>query len=274
MKSRWFPRPHNWKIMWGKSIESAVDNHSTMVPIVMYDEGLGAVNSYNSNPEHASFAEAAEPNCYPDSHLQNIICTIDVKLTKGALETDKIHVFKWAFMPIHCAFESDIDAKDEKTGLTVGTILELEKETTDRTVVPLWTGADMTIPVAALGLEPTNVTGLTTDQKQEGVSFDTGTYYDALQYFQNAGKIRACSGGLKWMTLTKNHPHQTIRIRLRSKNKFMNPYNFAAVLFVTPAVDTARQAITAAEVTNIEHIRFSMHIRYNEWHEHFNHVKA
>ncbi len=51
-------------------------------------------------------------------------------------------------------------------------------------------------------------------QNLEGTAFLPQQYYNGLQYLTNGPKLMKCQGGMKWMTLTKDHPNHTIRIRL------------------------------------------------------------
>ncbi len=161
MKSTWYPRIHDMDVLFGHNAESATALHTTIVPAVMYDEGLGAASAHKANPQNAAFAETNMPNCYPESRLNKIMCTIEYTMTKGALETDKMSVIDLAFMPIFMSFESDVSAKDEKTGATIGTILEMQQETTDRQCFPLWNAVDMPVRITGLSTLDAAVPGLT-----------------------------------------------------------------------------------------------------------------
>ena len=46
-------------------------------------------------------------------------------------------------MPITTSFLEDISAKDELSTLTVGQILEMQTESTDRQAYPLWNNVNM-----------------------------------------------------------------------------------------------------------------------------------
>lgn len=106
IKQRIFPRPHDMRHAWMHGLETGVNNATTIYPIHFYDEGLGAPSGYNSNPQHASFAEASEANCYVDSDIQQVVAEFTLSLTKGALETDKLHAVNVSFMPIFYEFNS------------------------------------------------------------------------------------------------------------------------------------------------------------------------
>lgn len=274
MKQRWFPRPHNMDISWGHGLETGVVNQATIIPIAFNDEGLGAPNTYNANPEHASFAEVDMPNCFPESKVNIISTNLRFTLTKDAIETDKLPAVNVAYMPIFTSFD-DITALDKVSTLDIGEILELQRESTDFQSYPLWNGVDMP---AGLGANPSslnaNVPGLTTDQKLEAVAFSPDTYYDALHYYTNSKKLQNCQGGLKWKTLTKYRPTFTRDIFIRPKIKKMNDYTFFGLLTYVPSAGNNNQLVSAADTTNVTHVDCSVNIRYNEWHQSFDFERA
>ncbi len=271
MKQVWYARPHNFNTTWAHGLETGAVNRGTIYPLVMYDEGLGTPSDYEANPEHASFVEAGEPNCYPESRIDNVLMTLRFSLTKAALETDKLHVVKAAFMMIHTAFLEDLTANDELSGLDIGEILELQSETTDRQTFPLWNTVDMPDSFGTAAAElPANVPGLTTGQSLEAVAFVDTVYYDALNYYTNNGKLKKVSSGLKWFTLTKDRPYREFKLFIHPKNKFMNPYSFMGCLIHVPPVDSFFQVPVAGDTTNVNHIRVDMRTRFLEWNGQFN----
>ncbi len=271
MKTVWYARPHNKSSTWAHGLESAVANQATIYPLIMYDEGLGTPSAYEANPEHASFVEAAEPNCFPESRIDNVLMSIRFSLTKAALETDKIHAVRAAFMMIHTAFKEDLIANDELSGLDISEILELQSETTDRQAYPLFNNVDMKdmYGTAAADL-PTNVPGLTGGQSLEGVAFIEGIYYDAITYYTNSAKLKSVQSGLKWFTLTKDRPFREFRMFIKPSNKFMNPYSFMGVLVFVPPADNKQQIPVALDTTDLNHVRVDVRYRYLEWNGEFN----
>jgi len=160
MKSKWYPRPHSMKHRWGHSLDTAAVNDFTIYPIAMYDEGLGAPSTYEANPEHASFVEAAEPNCFPESRIDNIFCQLTLNMGKPCI-TDSIRAVKVCYMPIFTAFPTDYTAIDNLSTLEIQDILELQMETTDRQGFPLYNAVDMIAPFTGSTTLATNVPGLT-----------------------------------------------------------------------------------------------------------------
>ncbi len=270
MKTTWYARPHNFQNTWMHGLETGVTNSATMYPLIMYDEGLGTPSDYEANPEHASFVEAGEPNCYPESRIDNVYMNLRFSLTKAALETDNLHAIKCGFMMIHTAFAEDLTAEDELSGLDIKEILELDSETVDRQTYPLWNDVNLTESIVNLADLPTNVPSLLGDQQIEGIAFQTSVYYDALNYYTNSGKLKKVQSGLKWFTLTRNKPYREFKLFIHPKNKFMNPYSFMGCLINVPPIGTFDQLPIAADTTNVNHVRVDMITRFLEWHGQFN----
>ncbi len=161
MKTKWYPRPHDFKLNWGHGLETGVVNQATIIPVTMYDEGQGDPTSYNANPLHASFAEYAGPNCYPESRLNIVTAQLELFLSKAAIATDALQTITYAYMPIFTTFD-DIIALDEVSTLDISEVLELEREATDRQCYPLWNAVDMEAGVtAAVSTLHADVPGLT-----------------------------------------------------------------------------------------------------------------
>ncbi len=106
-------------------------------------------------------------------------------------------------------------------------------------------------------------------QNLEAVAFADGIYYDNLNYFTTSKKLLKCQGGLKWGTLTRQHPVKDIRIRLRPKTKRMVPYSFFGLLVLVPKAGNNQQLVSVADTTNITHVYCNIVNRYNEWNQDF-----
>lgn len=267
VKTKIYPRPHQVNLAYAHGLETGVNNEATIIPIARYDEGLGSPSSYSANPQNASFAKYDGSNCYPESKVDSINVELNFALTKGALETDKLPAIRCAYMVIATSFLDDLEATDELTTSQVEDLLELQHNTTDRWTAPLFNGVDMPAFAGTLQNLGAGEDGLTTDQKLEGVTFSPNAYYQALQFYTNAPKIRKTQFGLKWFTLTRNHPVKKIRIHIKSKAKYMNPYTFLGVMTYVPASDSIYQYAPASDTTNINHVYVSCAGRYNEWNE-------
>jgi hypothetical protein len=271
-REKQYPQPHD--IDCHVQLLSNDVSECTIIPAIHHDEAMLASNKY-THPEHASFAETDESNCCAESKVFKIQCDMRVSLTKGALETDKIHNLRFAVMQIHGAFE-DFDAKDELTSATVGSVLELTSETTDRQTYPIYNGTD--VGAKYTGSSDLGTTGmdfaLTTDSKVERVAFDIDLFYDALNYYTISDKLKKVQDGLQWFTLTKQNPQRLIRFNIRSNVKSINPYAFLGHLIIVPQTGTKYQIPINADTTAIAHLNVDYRCRYLEWNDNFNHERA
>ncbi len=269
-----YPRPHTIECSWTHSLESSTVNHTTILPVVRHDEGLGAPASYNANPEHASFAASSSSGCYPESRIDNIFQEIHFSLTKDALVTDNIDAVRLAFMPMALAFITDYTAIDELTSEEIQDILELQTESTDRQGYPLYNGAKVVPKFSGSATLNADEPGLTTNQILEGIAFNEGAFYDFLQYKTPAEKLKSLIGGLKWITLTRRNPVARVRIRLRNKTKYMNPYAFQGTLIHVPQSATKQQFTLVTDTTaNLPHVSVMTQTRFLEWNQQFDMAK-
>lgn len=269
MRTTWYPRPHIIKNTWMQSAEVA-NQHTTQLPIIMQDEGKSPVSGYNANPEHSSFTQTSEPNVYPESRINRIFGSLRISLTKGALETDNLHALRVGVMVLKNSFMDDIDKADEQTGTTAGQVLELQKETTDNQVYPLWNGTKITEAWSGSATVDADVPGLTTNQIIEGTDFAENIYYHAIDYYSNSEVIKQMQRGLKWYTLTRDRPYINLRIKIDSKVKRANKGAFMSIMTHVPQVDTIHQIPVSGDTTAISHVRFDANIRYQEWNQGFN----
>lgn len=271
MKEVWYPRPHDMHTSWVQSLYRTGGYEVTAIPLIMYDEGLGAPSSYNANPEHASFAEYDGPNCYPESKVYNIKSKVTIALTNKALETDKLPAVRVGFNVFNLAFSSDYDAKDELSGLTIANILKLQKEDTDRQGYPLFNGVKNTEKFTNSALLGTDVPGLTTTQIVEFIELNFDTYYDCINYGSNRDKLRNVQHGWKNRILTENNPVWEFYINQKSKTKFMNPYTLNALAVAVYASDTHYQIPEQDYTTlNSNHVSIDVQTYYEEWNRGFN----
>ncbi len=162
MVQRKFDRLHDTRVQWAASLRTGTTTHGTIIPLIMNDDALGDPMSYNTNPEHASFTEEAQPNCYPDSEIRNFRTTLEIQALPGLWDSlttgNKWQSPKISYALIACAFPEDLDAIDEISGLSLKAILELQKETTDRQCYPLYNAVDL---LGVPTLLHANVPGLT-----------------------------------------------------------------------------------------------------------------
>ncbi len=267
-----FPLPHNINYTGQFGLETTASN-ATYLPIILNDEALVNADAVNVNPEHGSFAEADHAYCHKNSIIPRINFTLRVQLTKAAVETDAVRAVRFSFMPVYTSFLNRLEAEDSKTAVQIEDILELEHETTGKSCYPLW-GAVNLLSGGTVELHATPTTalmGLTGDAVHENIVFDKELFFDALQYYTNAPMLRKVTGRMKTVTITRDRP-----FIYHSNNyanpmiKRINPYTFCGVLLYSPLVtNTSESLIRAGDTTNVSHIDFNSHIRYDEWNPHF-----
>ncbi len=273
--TKWFPNPHKDNIQFGFGLETAVNNNYTIVPICMYDEGQGDPTALETNPENAAFVVDQSPMVYPDSSIEQIFIEFEIHLNKFFEKTDSLHSLKFCYMPITMAFLEDYTAIDDLTSEETQDVLEMQTESTDRQGSPLYNNVKMIAPVG--GTAPTlhaDVPGLTTNQNIEGVTFVPFDFYNALHYKTISGKLKTLQQGLRWRTITKQHPIFRTRIRLNKTVKRANEYMFGGLLVGVPPINDVRQYHIGSETSNITHAHCNVKYRYNEWNQFFNFRKV
>jgi len=272
MVQRKFDARHEFRYAFSSYLwNSLTTTRSTILPIIMNDDAQGDPMDFKAHPEHASWAEVAKPNCFPDSEIKNMNITVDLIVPKAsAVATSTIRV---DYALISCAFPEDLDALDEKSGLTMKAVLELQKETTDRQVYPLWSAIDMPNGSTVHAEIP----GLTASQVLEGVNFDIEQMKDQLRYGRIKGLLRKCMpiGFRSTFVKPRTTSGASKRLKFRftpSNAKFINPYTFLGLLISIPTTagislldPTVHSPIDQADLTvNTEYVICSVHVSYNE----------
>lgn len=271
-KNKEYPLPHDLSSQFQVNIDATA--FTTHFPIMNYDEAI-IPSAIITNPENASFVEIDDPNIAEGSKVFNIQATMRVSLTKHFATTDNLTAIRFAFMTHHGAFE-DFDANDELSSATVGDILELTKETTDRQTFPIWDGAgqDTTTKFTGSNVLGSNQQGLLTPFTHETTTFDPDLYYDAINHFTNAKMIQKVSDGLRWITLTRDNPTRLFKFRITSNVKASNPFSYFGLMLHVPNAGTKYQLPTAGDTTSVNHLMVEMRARYLEWNSGFTHDRV
>jgi len=251
--------------------DSLTTRKSTIFPIIMNDDALGDPMNFKAHPEHASWSEVDYPNCFPDSEIRGMKITVDFVVIKALAA--QLSGIKIKYGLISCAFPEDLDAIDEKSGLSLKEVLEIQKETTDRQVYPLWSAIDLVNGSNAANAIP----GLTTNQVMEGVNFDSEVLTDQLRYGRIKGLIRKCMPiGFRTKFLnaqTTASFSKRITFNFTPSNaKFINPYTFMGLLVEMPQTTTTstidvtqHQSVSQAEmVADTYGVIVLVHVQYNE----------
>ncbi len=297
-----FPKIHQFHMSCGFSAESGgIVRNATIFPILWHSDEAGTVTTVFTNPQHASFAEVAHGLCHTDSTIGRM----RVKLTFfTALETfapiinetydggntdaqaemvksgERLTAIQIKYMPIISAFSEDMAAKDEKSGLTVGTTLEMQTDATERVAFPLFNNTKMYNPTTFGGSLNQFLEGHDTDNSVEAVTFIQENYYDMLQYGMIRGLIRKITpGGMKVITLSRNKPFKTVFMKFTpSAVKRINPYTFCGILVhLVQAQSTAEsgglseQPFFSSDTTATPHVYCRFDVEFEEWNKGFQH---
>jgi len=266
------PLPHNMLNYFSLSVDDTLATNATYIPLILNDEGLVNADTVNVNPEHASFAESNNPYCYKKSIIPKINFTMQARLTKGAVETDKLRNLEFYWMPVYVSFLNRLEAEDSKTAVQIEDILELEHETVGKSAYPIW--GNVNLPSAgSIGIHANATTalmGLTTDATTENIVFDRELFFDALQYYTNAPMLKKVVGSMHRVVLSRDRNY------FYHSNNFTNPmvkrindYTFCGILVFAEKAGSARQLVDGGDVTAIAHMIFQCHTRYDEWNSDF-----
>ncbi len=267
-----YPLPHNGGFSISLNGEDETLN-STIIPIFRMTEACINPEAIEVNPTNANFAEEGGFSVFRGSIVPKIMFHFDAWLTEGAIETDKIRHMKFKWMPIYTSFLSSLDAADEKTGTDIESQLELQHDTGNKDVYPLYVasekllGITSSIKLNTLGYaEALADWGLTTTAVYESVAFSEIDFYDTMQYKTNAGMLKKVVGPMKSVTLTRDRPYTYYSDNFVNPTvKRANPYTFCGILFHLPQGESQGQNLASGDTTNIPHINISGGVRFDEW---------
>ncbi len=258
-----YPLMHDIEYNFGLSAEGTTKD-TTIVPLMINDISAQVLATTFVNPKHATFEVSNSPNCSPESIMPYMSMSLRASLTKGAIETDFVRSLSFNYMMINTAFLSRLDAIDSKTGFDTETILELTHETTDEQAYPLWTTVDVGVGNTAANLAGIGGTPL------ESVAFDKEQFFDAMHYFDNRSMLRVMAPSMRTVTIKRDYPYVTSGTRpVAPICKFKNPYTFAGLLVNVPQTGAIDQYGLITDTTAIDHINFTMKIRFPEWNKGF-----
>lgn len=276
VKQKVYPKPHDIHYNFQLSADDTdFNNQATFIPVLYNDDAMTA-STYYANPQHASFAEGTQSGCYPESKVFNVSARISMQLMEDAWMTDLLRQLEVVVIPVSTAFLEDLTPKDDLTGETIESILELQHETTDRQVYPIYNGTKLGGNVLELG---SNQLGLTTNTNIEGIDFDLQKLYDSMSYYTIKGKVKSVIGGVMRKTLampdkkTKPGANINLKIRLPKGAKAMNPYTFFGFIIYIPKLGL-EQVGEPTRTSDTDHVQVDVRIRFNEWNDSFNFERA
>ncbi len=268
MKKKHWPQVHYADHDFKMGLEDSDVAYTTIIPIIHSDDALGDPMSLNTNPEHASFAETKNSNCYMGSDISNMYMSLQCRLLQTAI-ADGVNDVKINYMPIVTSFGTELDEKDELSGLTVKTILELQTESTDRQTGPLFNNVKLQFS----DVQGDDVPFLTTNQQLEGTAFNDIVFKQMMRYGTLAPLLRKITlgGKMKTMTLTKERRFAKHEFNfVPSAVKHIHKYSFYGLLIWLHQQTTSRDQYTeSANTTDISHILGSLRFQYKEYHPDF-----
>lgn len=241
--------------------------YETILPIMYHDEEIRDSSSTNTNPRHTSFAETRELGVNHFSIMPRATLSFRAWMTDDAITTLKLRHIQFQFMPIYCSFKEDLNAEDDRTGDTIKDLLHLTQSDLNEEVHPTFNTKDL-LNGTTLG---TLQLGLDTDQTIEGVTgmLNDGKFYDAMKYYGNNAKLRACVGKLRTVTLQANRGpfvyHNTdFGV---GKTKRGNSYMFCGCFFRVAPLTFSPQSIpfTTTITDSKSQVEFYGRIQYDEW---------
>lgn len=275
-----YPLPHDFIYKFSLSLENVAKDATICTMFRNSIENTVNPEQIEVNPHKPVFEECNGPTCHSGSIIpklsfslnafMNIASNTDVG---GASGPSKPIKFNWA--PLYCAFD-DIDATDEESNLTVGNIVELEKGGFSE-INPTFV-SDLTVTSGhasshPLTTAPGNITDETfddwelgTDLVMESVAWSKETYFEHIRFGTVTKKLQKVMPRINTGMVSASRP-----FRYYSNNftypsvKRINDFTYCGVMIMLPQAGDTEQPILASEVTDIEHINFTIRASFDEW---------
>ncbi len=274
-----YPLPHDSTGYFGLTMSSAsATKQATILPLFRSSEKLVNPENVQVNPRNTEFAEESGLTCYVGSIIPKVKFAMTIKLTTGAVETDKIREAIIYWWPIYIAFHENLTALDSKTGESVGDLLELDDTIQgDKQIKVLFNGTDLTTQnvsdFSSTG-EAFGSWGLTTDKKIEGITFNHTQLYQALSYFTNKGMLKSSIGQIRRVRLSRDRGYHYYSNNFTfPKVKRMNEYTFCGCCFYVPPKDATNSGSfninQGNTITNIDHFVVNYRTEFDEWNSNF-----
>ncbi len=275
-RSAEFPQPHAFGYDFSLSAEDETKN-STICTLLRTSQAQAAVENIEVNPKHTSFSIDPGPLISLESIVPRMKLSIKAHLTKGAIETDAMRFLRFTWFPIYGAFKNTWDATDEDSSQAITDVLELQYDTTNKDVYPLFANVDLTgvgtvvQPLSTvIGSEAFGDYGLTTDTVLESVAWSPYYLTNGLNFHTNREMLKKTVGNIQNVTVTRDRPY------MYYSNNFTNPrvkrgldYTFCGLLFHLEQGGSMHQLFGLADTTAIDHLRIQVRCRYDEWNPQF-----
>lgn len=230
------------------------------------------------NPRNTNFAKDEGPVICYDSIVAKINLHYMWSLPKHFLETDKITALSFQRYPIQGVWEDAWTPADEKSTLTIAQLVNVLSDTTNEDVIPEFNGTNLqgvgNHPLSTItAAEAFGDYSLTTDAVMEGVSmFNPQPLRDAFQYYTNGGKLKTIIGKITNHDLSRQKPNARFNVTkfIRPQFRNGNPHLFVGEAVQVPQPTSQQQYFSSGEDSTGDHLRWAVHVRYNEWNKLFN----
>ncbi len=269
------PLRHKMYYAAGLSAVTTGKNTASFMVLRQYNGGT-TLNTIVVNPKHTGYVRETGCIVQPNSIIDRLRIKLNFSLTEaGQAENGPIKVW---WQPIFFSFGEKLDAADDDTGTTVAAILELIKDATKEDVTPLFNNikhdvlgvSDRSHPITTIntGTETIGMLNMDTDLTSEGLTWDDELVQTAMQRYTNKGALKACLGRRRFMTLDKNHLHQSYFINKRPPRAVTRivPYSYMAIVVHVPLVtDDDQFYFNQVLVADLAQIGVTCKIQYHEW---------
>lgn len=268
------PLFHQFRYDFDISAKSEVGN-TTIMTLVKATKGSADPKTIEVNPKNAAFAvDAGAVHCF-DSIADKLTFSMDLTLNNRAFQTDQVSALRVNYMFIYGAYAEAWTPEDELTTETIQEILDITSDNTNEDVIPTFSGTKMNNPSNQPLSTVTDAEafvadyGLTTDATMESTAFDLQNYWNAQTYFTNAGALRARTGKMNSIILTRSQPHRKVFIRsfVPKSIRRINPHTYFACL-VHCEVDGS-QLTRAADLSAGGHVKCTTYVNSLEWNSEF-----
>ncbi len=264
-----YPLPHDFDYKFSLGLGAGTKD-STIITLLRTSEVCNAPDTIEVNPKNANFAEETGPLIQNDSIIPKLSVRMECRMSEKAFHTDNIHYIKFHYMPLYCSFVDNYDAIDDKTGVKIEDIIEMQHDTTNKDGYPKFAGNKLPGAGGSQPLSTINASealadyGLTTTAVLEDVTFDEDLFFDALSYYTNGPMLKTVIGGYRTAFVNRDRKWQQFSNKFTMpKVKRGNPYTFCGILFHVPL--GSQQGLISGEYSDVEHLNFNIKVRYDEW---------
>ncbi len=244
---------------------------STIVTLFKQTEACNAPENVEVNNSNDNYATDAGNSIHHNSIVDKLKVRLKMSMTKDAVVTDNLRQLNVNWAPMYIAFLNNLDAEDEKSGDDIESLVQVQHDTVNKDVYPLFAGAKMvdagSVPLSTVGhTEVLADVGLTTTAILESVAFSSlRTWFTRLKYYSNSGMMKSVIPRWHTVRLSRDKAYQRTINNINSKVKRANNYMFCGIVFHMPTIGGDEQFYYARDSTNIPHIEVKVSWAFEEW---------